>query len=448
MSRNYRWFLASSDLVLITMNYLQAVEYIESFGVFGIKAGLERIECLLAELGNPQKQLNCIHVAGTNGKGSVCTLLEVMLADFKVGKFTSPHLVSYNERFCVNGQNISEQDFAALVAKLRPLVETMPAELKPTQFEILTAMAFVYFADCGVEYAIIEVGLGGLLDSTNVITPLVSVITNVDMDHMDKCGDTLTEIAGHKAGIIKVGVPVVTAACGEALVVIKERALALACECLVYDEQFTARSLPHLCADFRQQFHYCGDFGQERLELEATINLLGEHQLLNAAVAITTIFKILGAEQTRVLAKNLTQANWAGRLEIVAHKPFVLLDGAHNLAGAKVLRATLEQLFRGKKLCFVLGFMQDKDIKGILTSLVQDNDAVIPVLADPQYPRSASIEYIGQFLSPKQVLTAPGKELTHAEAVQAAREFVGPDGVVCLAGSLYFIGRIKQEKIF
>lgn len=423
------------------MNYVQAVEYIESLGIFGIKAGLERIEYLLEQLGQPQNKIKCIHVAGTNGKGSVCTMLESMLSGYKTGKFTSPHLVSYNERFAFNGQQIDNQAFADLVSKLKPIVEQLPADLRPTQFELLTAMAFEYFAAEQVDYAIIEVGLGGLLDSTNVIKPLISVITNVDMDHMDKCGDTLSEIAQHKAGIIKAGVPVVTAAQGEALTVIKACAQHLGSKCLVYGEEFAVQPLADKGNIAQQEFLYTA----AGLKLSVGINLLGEHQLVNAAVAIAVVAELFAAEQLVALTAKLANARWAGRLEIVATKPTVILDGAHNLAGAQVLRNTLDKEFAGRKLCFILGMMQDKDIRGIVDILIKESDMVIPVLADPEYPRSATVAQIAQFIKPEQILAGQEHVLNHTQALQLAREFVGEDGVVCIAGSLYLIGRVKAE---
>ena len=210
------------------MNYDEAINYLESLNTFGIKPGLERITRMLDALGNPQSKYKTIHVTGTNGKGSVCAMLSEILstAGIKVGLFTSPHLNSYRERFKINNGNINEKNFVACIDKIVDIIDNIAISVgdHPTQFEVLTAMAFEYFADEGVEYAVIEVGLGGTLDSTNVINPVVTAITNVGMDHADKCGGTLEGIAHHKAGIIKHGVPVVTAARGGPLSIIKETA--------------------------------------------------------------------------------------------------------------------------------------------------------------------------------------------------------------------------------
>lgn len=433
------------------MNYVQAVEHIEKLGVFGIKAGLERIEYLLDKLGNPHHDLKCIHVAGTNGKGSVCTMLEAMLTDYKVAKFTSPHLVKYNERFCINGTEITDEEFAKLVTVINPIVKAIPEDLKPTQFELLTAMAFLYFKECMVDYAIIEVGLGGLLDSTNVIKPLVSVITNVDMDHMDKCGETIGEIAAHKAGIIKRGVPVVTAAVGEALEVITAKGKSLCCPMFIYREKFSVKCLQQMImknGKSLQTFNYrYRNDKNEKANLCVRLSMLGTYQPCNAAVALTVIRTLFDSEKMVELAPKLFNAHWAGRIEVVGKAPAVILDGAHNLAGAEVLRATLDTAFAGRQIFFVLGFMKDKDIRGIIKALVRDEDMVIPVVADPDYPRSASFKSVIKYINEKHYPMTSIRELSHEEAIKTAKRLAGKQGVVCIAGSLYMIGKMKKENL-
>lgn len=424
------------------MNYTQALEYIESLGVFGIRPGLERMEYLLEQLGNPQQQLKCIHVAGTNGKGSVCSMLETMLGGaFKVGKFTSPHLVSYNERFCLGQQQISDTDFADLTARVAAVAQNVSSDLQPTQFEVLTAMAFLFFAEQRVDYAIIEVGLGGTLDSTNVLTPLCSVIVNVAMDHMDKCGDSLARIAAHKAGIIKPGVPVVTGATGEALAVIERTAAAQQSPLLVYGRDFTyTKKLQKLenydIINNGQKFI----FNMRNQHMEVAVKLLGAHQLNNACVALAALQVVLGRERTEQLSKYLVDTVWPGRIEIVAERPTIILDGAHNTDGAKVLRQALDEVFSGKKICFILGFMKDKDIASILRELLRDEDEVIAVIADSGYSRSAEFDQIRAGSAHPMEFAA-----THAEAIRRAKQKVGTDGIVCIAGSLYLIGKIKTN---
>ena len=210
------------------MNYSAALAYLESLGTFGIQLGLKRIEALLAELGNPERRFRSIHVTGTNGKGSTTALLAAILhaAGIRTGMYTSPHLVDYPERMTMEGQEISRDEFAAMIGKTRLAAEAIQARgmESPTEFEVLTAAAFLWFAEKQVEMAVVEVGLGGLLDSTNVICPVASVITNVTLEHTDRCGGTVAEIAAHKAGIIKIGAPVFTGATGEALAVIEAAA--------------------------------------------------------------------------------------------------------------------------------------------------------------------------------------------------------------------------------
>lgn len=202
------------------MNYTESLDYLDSLGKFGIQLGMERIEGLLRELGNPEQKIKTVHVTGTNGKGSVTSMISNILlaANLKVGKFTSPHLVKYNERICVNGSDISDEDFATAISAVKTAADSVVKKgvcQQPTQFEVLTAAAFLHFYLQKVDYAVIEVGMGGLWDSTNVITPVVSVITNVSLDHTDRCGATVERIAMQKAGIIKEKVPLVTAAEGD-----------------------------------------------------------------------------------------------------------------------------------------------------------------------------------------------------------------------------------------
>ena len=226
------------------MNFAQALQYLEDLNVFGSQLGLTRIQQLMELLGRPQVQYRTIHVTGTNGKGSVTAMLAGILTQsgIRTGMYVSPHLVSYTERMQIDGQTIAEQDFADSIAAVKAAAEQMVAggAEQPTQFEILTAAAFWYFRQQNVEYAVIEVGLGGLLDSTNVIIPEVSVITNVTMEHADRCGGTLAGIARHKAGIIKAGVPVVTAAVGEPLEILQSVAAEKNTDIFVAGQDFSS----------------------------------------------------------------------------------------------------------------------------------------------------------------------------------------------------------------
>ncbi|MEG0831187.1 MAG: Mur ligase family protein, partial [Acidaminococcaceae bacterium] len=229
------------------MNYQEALAYLENLGKFGINLGMERIEALLGELGHPEQQVPMVHVTGTNGKGSVASMIANILlaAGLRVGKFTSPHLVRYNERIELLGQEITEEAFALVITATARAAAAVKQKgvAQPTQFEVLTAAAFLYFALEKLDYAVIEVGLGGLWDSTNVITPVVAVITNVSLDHTDRCGKTVEEIAMQKAGIIKEKVPVVTAAVGEALGPIQAMSMFKEAPLYVYGEAFTGQEV-------------------------------------------------------------------------------------------------------------------------------------------------------------------------------------------------------------
>ena len=272
------------------MNYQEAISYLEGLKIFGIRLGLTRIERLLELLDMPQDRYRTIHVTGTNGKGSVSAMVEGVLrrSGIHTGFYSSPHLVSYTERIRVDGQNISEQDFAEGMTVIRAKIEMMLAEGAecPTQFEVLTALGFYYFAKCQVEYAVIEVGLGGTLDSTKVITPEVSVITNVTMEHADKLGGTLHSIAENKAGIIKEGVPVVTAAKGEPLEVIRTVAEQKSADIFVAGEDFCSQFLS--CDGRTQKLEFTSELlGIDHEPYE--LHLLGVHQVENSAVALMTI---------------------------------------------------------------------------------------------------------------------------------------------------------------
>ena len=419
------------------MNYNQAIGYLAKLGLFGIKPGLERMNILLKALGNPERKLKYVHVTGTNGKGSTSSMIAMLLVEhgYQVGKFTSPHLVDYTERISINETEISQEDFADGLLVISKVAEMLPVDTKPTQFEVLTALAFYYFAKRNVDYVVLEVGLGGLLDSTNVITPLCSVITNVTLDHMDKCGNSIEEIAKHKAGIIKRNIPVVTAAEKEALTVIASAAKNLDAPLYIYGKDFTTQSIH---ADISgQQFIY--EYNGNKLEI--SISLLGRHQLENAALAITALYQILPEniiDNNKMIAA-MSKVCWAGRAELISTMPYIILDGAHNIAGAVALRSILDEYFSGQNICFILGFMQDKQISNIINILCKDTDTIIAVTADEDMPRAATPAHIKQATDHK--VTAAN---CHAEAIALAKQQKDSNEVICIAGSLYLVGKIKQ----
>jgi dihydrofolate synthase/folylpolyglutamate synthase len=426
------------------MTYEEALEYLATLGKFGINLGLARIEKLLALMGHPERQYKTIHVTGTNGKGSTAAMLAAVLkaAGSRAALYTSPHLEDYTERFVVDGEPVDRAALAAAIAHTRGFVDAMTAEgwEHPTEFEVLTAAAFHLFAVAQVEYAVVEVGLGGLLDSTNVITPAVAVITNVALEHTDRCGSTVAEIAAHKAGIIKPGVPAVTAARGEALDVIRREAGAKGAPLHALGRDFYAEAAGS--DGLRQQLAFVGrrhgDLGRFSLAL------LGRHQVENAAVAIMAALVLADGDQRlspAVIGEGLAATRWPGRFEVLPGRPTVVIDGAHNPAGAAVLRATLDEVFPGRPVVFVLGILADKDVAGVRDALVRAGDGVVAVR--PESDRAAD---------PAAVLT--GLDAARAEAagtvaagVDRAGELAGPDGLVCVAGSLYLVGPARRYAI-
>ncbi len=403
------------------MNYDEAIDWLERLNVFGIKPGLGRIRILLEKLGDPQLKYKTIHVAGTNGKGSVTAMISKMLstAGISVGMFTSPHLSSYCERIKINDVDISEAEFADEVSRVKKIIESIIAEggEHPTQFEALTAMAFDHFARAQVEYAVIEVGLGGLLDSTNVITPVVSIITNIGNDHADKCGGTLEGIARHKAGIIKRGVPLITGAKEEPLKIIRSTAKNLDAPIKILGENF---------------------FIDESLEL----SLDGDFQLENAALAIEAARMLNDPrlDHSKIVdALRLTR--WKARFEhFTIENKTVIIDGAHNPDGVRALRKSLDVRFSSQPRRFMFGVLRDKDFDEMIKILFRTEDFVI--VTRPNSARSAEPKLICERLSQHSI------RAVSIENVRDAFDLWLDDGeeniVRIAAGSLYMIGAIRD----
>ena len=423
------------------MTYEQTLDYLGSLNRFGINLGLVRIKKLLELMDNPQRRYKTIHVTGTNGKGSTTAILASILqqAGMKTGMYTSPHLVDYTERMVIDGQPVSREMFAASVEAVKPFVTAMTDSgfEHPTEFEVLTAAAFYCFADAGVEYAVIEVGLGGKLDSTNVITPEISVITNVTLEHTDRCGSTVEEIAGHKAGIIKPAVPLVTGAEGAALAVILDEAGRKNSAVKVLNREFAVSAIALEAG--RQRFSLTES---GRPAEEFVLSLAGRHQIANAALAIEAI-RELAVRESRLteaaIRRGVLAASWPGRFEIFGGQPTVIADGAHNPAGAKVLRQALDEYFPGAGITFILGILKDKDIRGVVEQLVRKQDYVITVAPDSE--RAAAAEELAALLPEAGAEPASSLEAAFVRALMLA----GPDGIVCITGSLYLIGRARTR---
>ena len=427
------------------MNYQEALAYLDGLNVFGVRLGLSRIKRLLSLLGNPQDKYRTVHVTGTNGKGSVSAMLAGILrkATIHTGLYISPHLVSYTERMQVDGQPISEEDFAEAISAVRAFIEQMLAEGEecPTQFEVLTALGFYYFAKCQVEYAVIEVGLGGTLDSTNVITPEVSVITNVTMEHADKLGGTLQSIAENKAGIIKDGVPVVTAAKGEPLEVIRAVAEEKNADIFVAGEDFCSQFLS--CDGRTQKLEFTSELlGIDHQPYE--LHLLGVHQVENSAVALMTI-RLLHNIDDRITMKTVTEAlrlvSWPARFErLDLGQQAIVIDGAHNPAGMKALRESLDEIFPAEERVLLLGILKDKDIDTMLDILLRPNDTVVVTV--PQSERADSASDLLRRVAPAVQHVEAFENNT--EALNRALELANGEKLLVIAGSLYLVGGVRQ----
>ena len=375
------------------------IEYLESLNVFGIKPGLERINLLMEKLNYPQRNYKTIHVTGTNGKGSVCAMLaEILKLDGrKVGLFTSPHLESYCERIRINGENISEEDFAEMIEVVKN------CKVQATQFEVLTAAAFEYFSRKKVDIAVIEVGLGGLYDSTNVITPEISIITNVSLEHENILGD-LKNIARNKAGIIKKNIPVVTGTVGEPLQIIRE----------------VAAKNNSALYEVTEPVNF-------------KINLLGEYQKMNAAIAIQAA-KILNIDEETIRA-GLKNVQWAGRFEIING---VIIDGAHNPHGAAALRESLDKNFPNGKRVWIFGVLADKDFDEMIDILFRADDFVI--VTKPNSERAAPVADVCMWLKYNGIECIGVENIS--DAVKMLKENAGE--VKIIAGSLYLIGAARK----
>ena len=400
---------------------------------FGIKLGLATISRLMRGLGNPQDGYSCIHVAGTNGKGSVAALLSSVLAraGYRVGLYTSPHLVRFNERIQVNGHPVSDGDVAeAAEAVQRIYTQAAP----PTFFECATAMALYHFASKKVDWAVLETGMGGRYDATNVVHPEVCIITNISMEHTEYLGKTLARIASEKAGIIKAGAGVVTGARQKsALKVIEQRASEKGVPLLRLGKEIRVRKGQDGFFTYRST---------KRVLTRVKVGLFGDHQILNGALALGTL-ELLMEKGLKVpddaIYTGLSEVCWPGRLEVVSDDPFVLLDGAHNPSAVRVLRRFLENGAASRRLMLVVGILKDKAWKPMLRDLAAVADRMI--LTRPQYERAADPHELASFLRPikKDVVVIPHLP----DAISLAMDEAGPGDVVCITGSLYTAGEAK-----
>jgi dihydrofolate synthase/folylpolyglutamate synthase len=420
------------------MSYHDTIRYLFDLQKHGIKFGLDTSIRLMHLLGDPHRRFQSLHVAGTNGKGSTASFLAGMLraAGYRTGLYTSPHLVSFTERIRIDGRPIAEDRVVELADRVR---RQTPGSAAPTFFEVTTAMAFTYFAEEGVDLVVAEAGMGGRLDCTNVITPLVSVITNIDLEHTEFLGATLEQIAAEKAGIIKAGVPVVTAvAQPEAVGVIGREAARQGAPLFLMPRDFSAvRTAPGP----PQRFDYRGIAGDLR---ELAVSLLGKHQVENAGIAVAAIecaSRSGVAVSEPAMRSGLAETVWEGRLERLAVRPDLYVDGAHNPASAAVLAEALRELKVGyRSLVLVLGILQDKDYDGIVGRLAPLADRIIATR--PAYARALDAEVLASVVRRvhPSVVSAPAI----GEALGRARAEASSDDLIVVTGSLYTVGDARS----
>jgi dihydrofolate synthase / folylpolyglutamate synthase len=418
------------------MTYSSAVAYLYRLQKHGIKLGLVTMTALMVRLGMPQTRYRTLHIAGTNGKGSTAAMAAAVLqaAGYRVGLYTSPHLVEFRERIRVNGEMIAESRVAQLTEQLQALCQP---DLSPTFFEYTTAMAFQYFADSGVDVAVLEVGLGGRFDATNVVMPMACAVTTISLDHQEYLGTTCSSIAFEKAGILKPRVPVVLGRIeDDAWRTIEQAARERQAPVFRLNEDFRTEG------EEPQQFSYRG-LGMQYDGL--TCVLEGRHQLDNAACALA----LLGAAAPKGIAvtaeavrAGLRAVNWAGRLEVVDRRPTILLDGAHNPAAATALADSLTRSDRShpsRPVVLVLGMMRDKDHRGFVEPLRDLVDEVVLTQAD--LPRAATAQELRASL--EGLLPHPHLVPAISDAMALARQLATPDGLVCVTGSLMLVGECK-----
>ncbi len=433
--------------------YLEALDWIHGLSRFGIKPGLERMNAMLDRLGNPHRQVDYVHIAGTNGKGSTAAILASILeaAGYQIGLYTSPYLLSFTNRMAINGRDIEQEELADLVGLIRPVVEGVTADERygqPTEFEVVTVLALTYFARREVDLVVLEVGLGGRLDATNVVDPLLSIITNVDLEHTEVLGDTVEEVAFEKAGIIKEGIPVLTASEDpRVLAVIKARASEL-------DASLYSLFAPHdnggkkikrpvfnrrVITDKGQIFDYTGF---KRSYQDLFIPLRGRYQICNAATALAAV-ELLENRGTMVdekhLRQGLSEVIWPGRLELLKNSPKLVMDGAHNPAAIRQMAEALTEYFSYRRLVLVFGIMTDKDAPAMMSAILPLADRVIftkasiPRAADPAGLYKTALEQL--YCSREKASVNDDIGMALEEALNGA----SPEDLVLVTGSFYTV---------
>ncbi len=418
------------------MDKQEAIEYMGTRSWQTSTRGLHRIKELLNLMGSPQEKLRFLHVAGTNGKGSVCCMLASVLtkAGYRTGLYTSPFVNCFNERMQVDGVSITDEELAELTQQVRNCAERMQEH--PTEFELVTALGLLFFLKKQCDVVVLEVGLGGRTDATNIIaSPQLAIVTTIGFDHTAELGNDLSEIAGEKAGIVKADTQVVSAPQ-------KPKAAA------VLQKQCDTLMVPLYTADMARLALLCADTHGQRFlwdGKELNIHLVGEHQLENVAVVLTAIdcLKNQGfAIEDGAIKQGLYQAVWPARLELLCEKPVFFLDGGHNLQGAEMLAKSLKTLYPGRKWHFVMGVMRDKDWRGMLQEVLPLAEHVYCVASDRA--RALPAQELAQGIANWQPQLPAEACTSIAEGLEKALHNVGNDGLVCSFGSLYTAGEVRE----
>ncbi|WP_278600232.1 bifunctional folylpolyglutamate synthase/dihydrofolate synthase [Clostridium tertium] len=428
------------------MKDLKTIKYLEELRVLGSNYGLERTERLLELLGNPHKKLKLIHIAGTNGKGSTSSILGKVLIEhgYKVGFFNSPHLEEIEETIRVNDENIPEEDLVYLLEEIKPYVNKVVEEgyKHPTEFEVLTCIMFLYLYRQKVDFGVIEVGLGGRLDSTNVIKPILSIITSISLDHTNILGNTIQEITNEKAGIIKDAIPVIT--CNqkdEALYIIKNKALLTKSKLTIVDSNdFVFLEIVNDDIPYQR---VSVNFNNNKYTLD--LALLGKHQIINLSLAIKALEELEKLNYIKVninkLYKGVKNVKWKGRLEVLKKDPFIVIDGAHNIAGIEFLKSNIEEYFKYKNLYLILGILADKNVEEMVKIIAPVATEVYTVTANSI--RAASANEL------KEVVLKYNNNCIafddYDKAIKLSLSKANKDDLIVAAGSLYMIGEIRKQ---
>lgn len=424
------------------MNYNEAMDYIHNTAKFGMNFGLERTEKILEFLGDPHKNLKCIHVAGTNGKGSTTSMITSVLKEsgYKVGMYTSPFLEEFEERIQINLENIPKEDLASAVTVVKEAVDKV-IELgyeSPTEFEIITCAMFYYFNLKEVEFAVVEVGLGGRLDSTNVLKPFLTVIASISLDHMNILGNSILEIASEKAGVIKGGKVVCYPQVEEVLQLIEERCKVTESE-LILVNQASVKLINAKGDNFTQQL----EININNDILNINLPLLGSHQLLNCTLAVNAIYalKDLGVNISKeCLLRGIAKVKWKGRMEVLNTSPLVVIDGAHNVDGIKKLKDSVNTYFNYKKIVLVIGMLGDKEVNRMVEEICTLASTV--VVTEPHSYRAQNPVKLYEIIREKGI---PCDIIeNYEEAYKKALSLCGQKDLILITGSLYMIGDMRK----